>query len=288
MFERFTGRARGAVVHAQEEAASLGHAYIGTEHLLIGLLREEDGIAAHALASLDVTPSRAREQVVSIVGRGEDYGVDEAPFTPRSKKALELGLRESLRLGHDHIGTEHILLGVVEEGEGGASQVLSNLGVRAEEVREQVIFLLASEASRGASLTGTGRDGGPAISAERRVLFQGEVQAFDVEVRYGALGETVVPQIPHTVTVELNYTYTVQIDADVLLGTMDPGDVRERVAGALQGEEFVVLEAGLVRAGDSVLEEFPQVEEISIAVTVPRSPDPGRSSGMRITGTARR
>lgn len=288
MFERFTERSRRVVISAQEEAASFGHAYVGTEHILLGLLRVENGIAAHALGRLGVTPSEAREQVESIVGRGEDYDSDQVPFTPRSKKVLELGLRESLQLGHNHIGTEHLLLGLVEEREGVATRILSNLGVGADEVREQVILLLAGEASRSASLAGEGRDVGPAGSAERRLLFRGEVRAFEVEIRYGTLGETVVPQTPQRVSVELEYSYTVQNNGDVLLGTVDPSDVRERVVQTLRGEEFVLLEAGLVRAGEDVLDGFPQIGEVSVAVSVPRTPEPGRSPGVRISRTATR
>ena len=147
MFERFTERARKVVVLAQEEAQSFGHAYIGTEHLLLGLIREGSGIAAQALGRLNVTLSGSREQLEAIVGHGEDRDFAQAPFTPRSKKVLELGLRESMQLGHNYIGTEHLLLGLVREREGVANQMLSNLGVEAEEVREQVIQLLGDEPS---------------------------------------------------------------------------------------------------------------------------------------------
>jgi ATP-dependent Clp protease ATP-binding subunit ClpC len=129
MFERFTERARKVVVLAQEEARHFNHNYIGTEHLLLGLLREDEGVAARALGSLNVTLDEVREQVESIVGYGEEGTGGQAPFTPRSKKVLELALREALQLGHNYIGTEHILLGLVRESEGVAARVLSNLGV---------------------------------------------------------------------------------------------------------------------------------------------------------------
>jgi ATP-dependent Clp protease ATP-binding subunit ClpA len=128
MFERFTERARKVVVLAQEEARNFNHNYIGTEHLLLGLLREDEGVAARALASLNVTLDEVREQVESIVGYGEEGTGAQAPFTPRSKKVLELALREALQLGHNYIGTEHILLGLAVESEGVAARVLSNLG----------------------------------------------------------------------------------------------------------------------------------------------------------------
>jgi ATP-dependent Clp protease ATP-binding subunit ClpC len=118
MFERFTERARQVVVLAQDEARGLRHNYIGTEHLLLGLLREEKGIAAGVLASLDVTAEEVRAQVARIVGHGDETATGQIPFTPRAKRVLELSLREALTLGHNYIGSEHILLGVVAENEG--------------------------------------------------------------------------------------------------------------------------------------------------------------------------
>ena len=272
MFERFTERARKVVVLAQEEARSFGHAYIGTEHILLGLLRDESSIAAHALGRLNVTLNGAREQVEAIVGHGEDRDFAQAPFTPRSKKVLELGLRESMQLGHNYIGTEHILLGLVREGEGVAARVLSNLGVEADEVRREVIRRLG--------------DGPPEDT--RRLLFRGRVLAFEVQVRFGSLGETVVPQTPQAASVELDYTYSAQDSGDVLLGTVDASDLREGVAAVLEGEEFLLLEAGLVRVGEYVLEEFETVREITVAVTVPRASAPGRSPGVRLSTTFKR
>lgn len=142
MFERFTERARKVVVLAQEEARHFNHNYIGTEHLLLGLLREDEGVAARALVALNVTLDEVREQVESIVGYGEEGAGGQAPFTPRSKKVLELALREALQLGHNYIGTEHILLGLVRESEGVAARVLSNLDVDPDKVRREVIRML--------------------------------------------------------------------------------------------------------------------------------------------------
>ena len=135
MFERFTERARKVVVLAQDEARHFNHNYIGTEHLLLGLLREDEGVAAQALYSLNVALDEVREQVESIVGYGEEGTGAQAPFTPRSKKVLELALREALQLGHNYIGTEHILLGLVRESEGVAARVLSNLDVDPDKVQ---------------------------------------------------------------------------------------------------------------------------------------------------------
>ncbi|HEY7730809.1 MAG TPA: Clp protease N-terminal domain-containing protein, partial [Gaiellaceae bacterium] len=138
MFERFTERARQVVVLAQDEARALKHNYIGTEHILLGLLREEEGLAARVLESLDITVEEVRAQVARIVGQGDEVTTGQIPFTPRAKKVLELALREALSLGHNYIGTEHILLGLLREEEGLAARVLESLDITVEEVRAQV------------------------------------------------------------------------------------------------------------------------------------------------------
>jgi ATP-dependent Clp protease ATP-binding subunit ClpC len=144
VFERFTDRARQSVVFAQEEARQLGHNYIGTEHLLLGLLREPDSIAARALDRLAVGLDVVRQEVESIIGRGGGSPPGHIEFTPRAKKVLELSLREALQLGHNYIGTEHILLGLVREGEGVAAQVLVTRGAALGRVRQTVIEELGS------------------------------------------------------------------------------------------------------------------------------------------------
>ncbi len=143
MFERFTERARQVVVLAQEEARSLSHNHIGTEHILLGLLREDGGLAARVLDSLNVTIERTRQQVVRIIGRGEEVSPDQIPFTPRAKKVLELALREALSLGHNYIGTEHILLGLVRENEGVAARILLGFNADPEAIRNQVLRMLS-------------------------------------------------------------------------------------------------------------------------------------------------
>ena len=143
MFERFTDRARRVVVLAQEEAAGLNHNYIGTEHILLGLIREREGVAAKALESLGISLEAVRAQVEEIIGQGQSAPTEHIPFTPRAKKVLELSLREALQLGHNYIGTEHILLGLVREGEGAAAQVLVKLGAHLSRVRQQVVQLLS-------------------------------------------------------------------------------------------------------------------------------------------------
>jgi ATP-dependent Clp protease ATP-binding subunit ClpC len=143
MFEKFTERARQVVVAAQDEARALKHNYIGTEHLLLGLLRVEDGQAARVLDSLGLTVEAVREQVGRIVGVGEEELLSgQIPFTPRAKKVLELSLREALALGHNYIGTEHVLLGVARENEGVAARILLDFGVDAERIREEVVRTL--------------------------------------------------------------------------------------------------------------------------------------------------
>ncbi|MFZ9630357.1 MAG: Clp protease N-terminal domain-containing protein, partial [Ilumatobacteraceae bacterium] len=143
MFERFTDRARRVVVLAQEEARLLNHSYIGTEHILLGLIHEGEGVAAKAMESLGISLEAVRSQVEEIIGQGGSSPTGHIPFTPRAKKVLELSLREALQLGHNYIGTEHILLGLIREGEGVAAQVLVKLGADLSRVRQQVIQLLS-------------------------------------------------------------------------------------------------------------------------------------------------
>ena len=149
MFERFTDRARRVVVLAQEEARLLNHNYIGTEHILLGLIHEGEGVAAKALESLGISLEAVRSQVEEIIGQGGSSPSGHIPFTPRAKKVLELSLREALQLGHNYIGTEHILLGLIREGEGVAAQVLVKLGADLSRVRQQVIQLLSGYSGPG-------------------------------------------------------------------------------------------------------------------------------------------
>jgi ATP-dependent Clp protease ATP-binding subunit ClpC len=165
MFERFTDRARRVVVLAQEEARRLGHNHIGTEHILLGLIHEGEGTAAKALQALGVSLEAARQQVEETIGRGTEPLSDHIPFTPRAKKVMELSLRESLQLGHDYIGTEHILLGLIREGDGVAAQVLVILGADLSRVRRQVIQLLEGPAGGEAGQRFSRRLLGPRVEA---------------------------------------------------------------------------------------------------------------------------
>ena len=164
MFERFTDRARRVVVLAQEEARMLNHNYIGTEHILLGLIHEGEGVAAKALESLGISLEAVRQQVEEIIGQGKQAPSGHIPFTPRAKKVLELSLREALQLGHNYIGTEHILLGLIREGEGVAAQVLTKLGADLPRVRQQVIQLLSGYQGKETVTAGGPAEGAPSTS----------------------------------------------------------------------------------------------------------------------------
>ncbi len=164
MFERFTDRARRVVVLAQEEARMLNHNYIGTEHILLGLIHEGEGVAAKGLEALGISLEAVRSQVEEIIGQGQQAPSGHIPFTPRAKKVLELSLREALQLGHNYIGTEHILLGLIREGEGVAAQVLVKLGADLNRVRQQVIQLLSGYQGKEAVAQGGPAEGTPSTS----------------------------------------------------------------------------------------------------------------------------
>jgi ATP-dependent Clp protease ATP-binding subunit ClpC len=165
VFERFTDEARRVVVLAQDEARMLNHNYIGTEHILLGLIHEGEGVAAKALYSLSIDLDAVRQQVEEIIGQGTPAPTGHIPFTPRAKKVLELSLREALQLGHNYIGTEHILLGLIREGEGVAAQVLQKLGADLNRVRQTVVQLLSGYAG-GAEVSVSAAVGEPVY--ERR------------------------------------------------------------------------------------------------------------------------
>jgi ATP-dependent Clp protease ATP-binding subunit ClpC len=189
MFERFTDRARRVVVLAQEEARMLNHGHIGTEHILLGLIHEDTGVAARALQSLGITEEAVRQQVQEIVGRGDQAPPGtHIPFTPQATKALQLSLRETMQLGHSHIGTEHILLGLIREGEGTAVQVLVRLGADLNRVRHLVIEMLRD--SQGDDEPGTARAAKRASGAgpgKRKLLSQLLARVDSMDSRLSAL-----------------------------------------------------------------------------------------------------
>jgi ATP-dependent Clp protease ATP-binding subunit ClpA len=180
VFERFTDRARKSVVWAQEEARALNHPHIGTEHLLLGLIREGEGVGARALDASGLTTERARALVEQRVGRGTEPPRGHMPFTPRAKSVLEMALREALKLEHDYIGTEHVLLGLIREGEGVAAQILmSEIDGGLDHVRENVVEILAGALpSRGAQ--------GERIETIRQVLAEREARGRSAFTTLGA------------------------------------------------------------------------------------------------------
>jgi ATP-dependent Clp protease ATP-binding subunit ClpC len=190
MFERFTDRARQVVVLAQEEARTLHHDYIGTEHILLGLIHEGNGVAARALAALGIEREAVRQRVIEIVGRGDKAPAGHIPFTPRAKKVLQLALREALQFGHNYIGTEHILLGLIREGDGVAAQVLTTLGADHGRVRREVTELLGRHGREGGPLP-EGSLPGKAGRGTRKALtlVLGRLEA--IEVRLSALEKRV-------------------------------------------------------------------------------------------------
>jgi ATP-dependent Clp protease ATP-binding subunit ClpC len=184
MFERFTDRARRVVAQAQEEARMLDHSYIGTEHILLGLISEGEGVGARALESLGLSLDAVRQQVEEIIGRGQQAPTGHIPFTPRAKKVLELSLREALQLGHNYIGTEHILLGLISEGDGVAAQVLVRLGADLNRVRQQVIELLAGHQAKEPVPA-------PSAAGELRLLPTVQARLEAVEQRLAAVEQRV-------------------------------------------------------------------------------------------------
>jgi hypothetical protein len=170
MFERFTDRARGVIVLAQEEARARNHNYLGTEHILLAIIREGEGVAAKVLESLGISLDAVRQQVEGIIGQGQQAPPAHIPFTPRAKKVLELSLREAVQLGHRYIGTEHLLLGLIREGDGVAAQVLVKLGAALDRVRQQVIHLLhGHQAEEPGQTPSAERELGPLPTAQARL-----------------------------------------------------------------------------------------------------------------------
>lgn len=278
MFERFTEPARKVVVFAQEETRYFNHNYIGTEHLLLGLLREDEGVAARALGSLNVTLGEAREQVESIVGRGDAEDVGEAPFNRSCKKALELALRESLQLGHMYIGTEHLLLGLVQEKKAVANRVLSNLGASCDVVGQEVIRML-DDAREATARDLDHPEDSRYVRAMRASLVRARVEGLLVHARCGVTDEE--RALPQALRVDLEYKYRAG-EGDEVDETVDYGAVLQNVAGLLEREEFKLLETGMRRVGVHVLEGFPEIWEVTVRVTKLNVPVARTVSGVSV------
>ena len=276
MFERFTERARKVVVLAQEEARHFNHNYIGTEHLLLGLLREDEGVAARALTALGVTIEEARERVASIVGYGSEGPGLQAPFTPRSKKVLELALREAMRLEHNYIGTEHILLGLVRENEGVAARVLSDLGVSPDDVRRELVQMLPGEPGRRLDER---REDGPPEPARNQHLFRGHVESLRITARFDGQ--------PETLLIDLDYAYAVR-DTEDAARVVNHDDLLTGVIQVLEARELRSIEMGVLRVGEHVLENFPAVTEITVSATDQRMLEAHTISGFTVSRTLRR
>ncbi len=242
MFEKFTERARQVVVLAQEEARTLKHNYIGTEHILLGLLREEGGVAARVLESMDVTVERVRTQVVRIVGMGEEATSGQIPFTPRAKKVLELALREAFSLGHEYIGSEHILLGLVRENDGVAARILFDFDVDSEGIRAEVIRLLPAEPQAAFELT---------IDTDRSSFDFTPVEAFDLAMRLVPLSSSITLEVRRHGEQEPTFRVSCQ-----LLG--NENILRELVALEATGIRAVLDLDRTVRLGHL---EWPTVSE---------------------------
>src|ERR687894_2623907 len=274
MSERFTERACKVVVLAQEEARHFNHNYIGTEHLLLGLLQEDKGGAARVLKSLNIALDEVRAQVESIVGYGRETTVSRPPFTPRSKKVLVLALKEAWQLGYSCIDTEHILLGCVVEPEGVAARVLSKLGVDPEMVRREVVRMLGGgwEIAQG-----TNR------SADSRItLFRARVEGLMVNARCGVTEDERATTQP--LRVDLSYLYDAE-KGDELSKSVDYGSIIEGVTALLEKEEFELLETGVCMVGGYVMDGFSSLREVTVAVTKLNVPTHREVSGVSVEVT---
>ena len=279
MFERFTERARKVMILSQEEAHRMAHNYIGTEHLLLGLLREDEGVAAEALSRVEVTLNKAREQVESIVGYGEEdrpiTNNHQASFTPRSKKVLELVLREASQFGHEYISTEHILFGLIRESEGVAVQILLNLGTNFDEIRHDVSQAV-DESSEFDSLD--------LVEAEMEDENTVELQTISLPPTSSLRASVRVKGRVRTLLLYLNYAESVSGHS----GTTDPGEFLSDVAETLENAEYRSLKVAVLRSGELVLERFPRVREVEVNALRERFSERSTGSGMILSATFRR
>lgn len=294
VLEGYTTQAREAVSRAQEEAARLGHGQANTGHLLLSLLRDGEGVAARALAALNVTPDAAREGVRNVGGRGEEGTLDRGPFTPRLARVVELAPREAARAGQEIVGGGHLLLGLAREANSVAVRVLSALGASPADVRREVIGRLrnpsrrepeepshrpASPAPERAAQAADTPEEAPPMTVRARV------EGLEVHVRCGVSEEE--RALPQALLVDLQYVYEAR-PSEGLSGVVDYGALMEEAARALEREEFMLLETGARRIGAHVLERFPAIREIAVAVTKPRVPVARTASGVTVRAVFRR
>ncbi|HUA49218.1 MAG TPA: Clp protease N-terminal domain-containing protein [Solirubrobacteraceae bacterium] len=276
MFERFSERARQVVVLAQEEARSLNHNYIGTEHVLLGLLREKEGLAARVLESLDITAERVRAQVVGIVGSGEDVTRGQIPFTPRAKEVLERALREAQSLGRANVDTEHFLLGLVDENEGVAARILLDFGVQPDEIRNHVIRGLAGRTAKS-----LGPEVGVAEPSYGWSVDQPFAAASDLELGWrgrpialAALGAAVLARAAFDRS-KTGYLepLEMQLLARLTLGSpdlvpADPGELFESIVVTLACDRDDLRDAVRVLAEQQLVHRQEKGGELRISVTI--------------------
>ena len=273
-FERFTERARKVVVLAQDEARHFNHNYIGTEHILLGLIRENEGLASQVLKKLGVHPDEVREQVEGIVGYGEEETGAQTPFTPRVNKVLQYAPREAAQLGHDYVSTEHVLLGLIREGEGVAARVLSNLGVDPDEVRRGIIR----------KLSGGGPEPDPFDEDKRKMeeedwtLFRGRV--------IGVAAELAVPRAL-AVTVDADYAYRVPRSSREDSG-IQLGDVLDMVRAELYEMEARDVESVVIALGERLLAAFPEMLDVKVTVSGVPDPEDSTAPTFSLSATFRR
>lgn len=288
MFERFTKRARKVVFDAQQEAYRFNHTYIGTEHLLLGLIREGEGIAAQTLGALGVTLREARQQVEDTVGFGEEDSGEQAPFTPRSKKVIERALRESLNLGHTYIGTEHLLLGLVRERDGVAARVLSNLDVDRDRVRREVIRRLEERGEEPGDEPGsealtrlteqTGMESGADLGYQELTI-DAKVSGLEVEAHYGGVEQ------PRKLLVDLEYDYG-EISLSGQGAQPSPEVLAAGVAEHLAERQLSSLADGVSQTGSYVMERVSVGRKLVVTLTVPHAGASLPAFGLSVTGVS--
>ena len=271
MFERFTDRARRVIVLAQMESRRLEHSYIGTEHLLLGLIAEEDGVAARVLADLGIDLETTRQRVFELIGEGPGLVEgSEIPFTPRAKKVMELSLREALALGHNHIGTEHILLGLLREGDGVGAQILVASGTDLATVREKVVDQVVTVHPEQAARL---RRAATAPAAPMAPPSADEIRLSGIRVRahHGVHPEEQEKGQEFMVDVVAQIDLSAAGESDRLKDTVDYGSLAQRIHDLVASERWNLLERVAERVAQLVLED-ERVRDVEVTVHKPEAP----------------